>query len=207
MPRLNPTAERTKVNTAFLVIDLINDIVHEKGKIAACAPSVRDREVLSRTNRALDYARKRNWLVLLCKVGFSRDYLDQPKRSPFFGGLHKHAALQADTYGTSFHSELSVASADIIFTKPRVSPFYGTPLDAALRANRIERLVVCGVSTSWAVMSACRDAHDRDFDVVLLEDACAAVSEEEHSAATSLIRRIALVTTVDDLIAAQEADR
>ena len=194
------------MNTAILAIDLVNDIVYEKGKVAACASSVRDREVIPRINRASEYARKCKWLALLCKVGFSRDYQDQPKRSPLFGGLHKHDALQADTFGTRLHAELPVAPADIIFTKPRVSPFYGTPLDAALRANRVERMLICGVSTSWAITSACRNAHDRDFDVVLLEDACAATSEKEHSTTINLLRRIALVTSVNELIAAQETD-
>ena len=83
--------------------------------------------------------------------------------------------------------------------KPRVSAFYGTDLEPLLRANKVERLALAGVSTAWAVQATARDAHDRDYQVVIVEDACAAASEEEHQASMKLLSQIAKVVEVEDL--------
>ena len=89
--------------------------------------------------------------------------------------------------------------SDLVITKPRVSAFYGTNLDAALRARRIERLVVAGVSTTWAVESTVRDDHDRDYEVLVVEDACAASSAEEHDHSIRNLSRIARIVSVAEL--------
>jgi biuret amidohydrolase len=44
-----------------------------------------------------------------------------------------------------------------------------------------------------------RDAHDRDYQVVIVEDACAAATAEEHLASMSLLAGIATVLTSDGL--------
>jgi nicotinamidase-related amidase len=51
-----------------------------------------------------------------------------------------------------------------------------------LRSHKVERLILAGVSTAWAVRATARDAHGRDYQVVVVEDACAAASEEEQEA-------------------------
>ena len=37
---------------------------------------------------------------------------------------------------------------------------------ASLRAHKVKRLILAGVSTAWAVQATARDAHDRDYQVV-----------------------------------------
>jgi nicotinamidase-related amidase len=59
--------------------------------------------------------------------------------------------------------------------------------------------VIAGVSTPWAVQAAARDAHDRDYQVVVVEDASAAATEADHAASIGLLRRIARVVTVEEL--------
>jgi nicotinamidase-related amidase len=44
----------------------------------------------------------------------------------------------------------------MVVIKPRVSAFYGTDLESALRARKIERVVLAGVSTTWALQAAAR---------------------------------------------------
>lgn len=56
-----------------------------------------------------------------------------------------------------------MAPEDAVVVKHRISPFYATGLEAVLRAQRVERLVIAGVSSTWAVQAAARDAHDRDY--------------------------------------------
>ena len=50
-----------------------------------------------------------------------------------------------------------------------------------MRARAIRTVLVCGVVTSGCVESTIRDACDLDFDVVLIEDACADRRPEAHA--------------------------
>ncbi len=189
------------MNKALLVIDFINDIAHPDGRIAASAAQVIEQDAIAHANQALAHARAHGWLVVLIKVGFDEGYLLQPKGSPMFGRARQFGALSLADSGTDFHPELDVQPGDLVLTKPRVSPFYGTALELALRANRIEHLYVCGVSTSWAIQGAVRDGHDRDYAITILEDACAAADAAEHQASLRMLGRIAEIIKVAELAA------
>lgn len=158
-----------------------------------------ERNVVAAANRGLAFARSRGRLAVLVKVGFTSGDVDQPERSPLFGRVHDLGALDVDDAGTAFHPELHAELADLVIVKPRVSAFHGTPLDAALRARRIERLIIAGISSSWAVQNAARDAHDRDFEVWVAENACAAADDAEHQASMALLRTIAKVVTIEEI--------
>jgi nicotinamidase-related amidase len=132
--------------------------------------------------------------VILIKVGFDGGYLLQPKGSPMFGRANQFGALSLADSGTDFHPELDVQPGDLVLTKPRVSPFDGTALEPALRANRIDHLYLCGVSTSWAIQAA-----DRDYAITILEDACAAADASEHHGSLRMLGRIAEIITVAQL--------
>lgn len=80
-----------------------------------------------------------------------------------------------------------------------MSPFYGTALEPALRANHIDHLYLCGVSTSWAIQAATRDGHDRDYAITILEDACAATDATEHHTSLRMLGRIAKIIKVSQL--------
>jgi biuret amidohydrolase len=185
--------------TAFIGLDYIIDIVDPSGKIAGSAAQVRERGIIAKANEALKIAREKDWLGVLVKVGFSVNYKDQPKHSPLFGRANEFGALPLGERGTEFHPGLQADLADLVIVKPRVSGFYGTSLDAALRANRIERLVIAGVSSPWAVEATTRDGHDRDYEVYIAEDASAAATAEEHDSAMKRLARIARIINVDDM--------
>lgn len=187
------------MNTAIIVLDFINDIVSKDGKIPSCAAHAEERHAIQNANAALQTARKNHWLVILVKVGFSEHYLEQPKNSPIFGKANQLQALKLSTWGTEFHPQLEAAATDCIIVKPRISPFYATQLEAILSANHIQRLIICGVSTTWAIQAAARDGHDRDYEIVVLEDACAAASEEEHQLSMKQLSRIAKILTTKEL--------
>ncbi|RCS25529.1 cysteine hydrolase [Phyllobacterium salinisoli] len=187
------------MDTALVCLDYIIDIMHPDGKIARTAEQAAKRDIIAKANRALAIAGDKGWLRILVKVGFAPGYTDQPKHSPLFGRVDELGALALGSHGTEFHPDLDAASADLVIVKPRVDAFYGTNLDAALRARRIERLVVCGVNSVWAVESTVRSAHDRDYAVFILEDACASVDEAQHRSAMERLAAIAKIITVDDL--------
>ncbi len=136
---------------------------------------------------------------MLIKVGFDGGYQLQPKGSPMFGRTHQLGALSLADSGTDFHPDLDVPPGDLVLTKPRVSPFYGTALEPALRANHIDHLYLCGVSTSWAIQAAARDGHDRDYAITILEDACAAADATEHHTSLRMLGRIAEIIKVSRL--------
>lgn len=187
------------MNTAFIGLDYIVEITHPDGKLAASASQVRERGVIAGANRALQIAKQYDWLSILVKVGYAPGYVDHPGQSPMFRRAKEVGALAFGSQGVEFHPDLHSELSDLVITKPRVSAFYGTNLDAALRARRIERLVVAGVSTTWAVESTVRDAHDRDYEVLVVDDACAASSAEEHDHSIRNLSRIARIVSVAEL--------
>ncbi len=194
------------MNTALIVLDLINDIVHAEGKLAGggTAAQAAARNLVAANNAVIAHARARQWPVIFVKVGFSASYAEHPKDSPFFGKAHAAGALTLGAWGTALVDGLDVQPADSVVAKHRISAFYGTALEAILRAHRVNRVVLTGVSTTWAVESTARDAHDRDYQVIVVEDACAARSDDDHRHALKNLSAIATVTTVDALPALRE---
>ncbi|WP_323990921.1 isochorismatase family cysteine hydrolase [Nguyenibacter sp. L1] len=189
------------MSTAFIGLDYIMDIAHPSGKISSFAGQVEQRGIISKANQALEMAKAKQWLNILVKVGFGKGYVEQPKNSLLFGQAHKFGAIELGTTGTNFHPDLRVDLSDIIVEKPRVSPFYCTKLEAVLRSNKISRLIVAGVSSTWAVQSTVRDAHDRDYDILVLEDACAAATEEEHKTSMGDLGVISSIIKIENVSA------
>jgi nicotinamidase-related amidase len=187
------------MNTALIAIDYVIDIMHPEGKAARSAAHAAQRDVIGKINRALALAADKGWLRVLVKLGFDPRYLDLPRHSPLFGRMEALNALKLDERGSDFHPELKISGDHLVMVKPRVNAFYGTPLEAALRANAIQRLVIAGVSSTWAVQSTARDAHDRDYQVCILEDACAAGDDAEHQSSMQLLSSIARLIRVDEL--------
>lgn len=73
---------------------------------------------------------------------------------------------------------------DLVLDKQTLSPFNGTAVDQYLRNMGIENLIVAGVLTNGAVETTARNAGDRGFNAIVVEDACAALSPEDHEAGT-----------------------
>jgi len=71
---------------------------------------------------------------------------------------------------------------ELIVNKTTYGTFSSTGLDHRLRALGISSLVVGGVVTNVCVETTARDAADRGYQVVLLDDGCAAFSPEIHEA-------------------------
>jgi len=185
----------------YLVLDMMNDLVHADGPNgkAAYGEQVRTRHVLQNTRRAIDKARAAGVPVGFVRVGFSPDYRECPPNSPIFSGARKNGIFKLGTWGTETHPDLGQQSADFDIVKHRVSPFYGTTLEPILRAQGITRIVCSGISTNAVVQATVREGHDRDYEIVVVEDACCALSAEEHEAAMKNLQRFCRSTTSGDL--------
>ncbi|CEK11001.1 cysteine hydrolase family protein [Legionella hackeliae] len=186
-------------NTAVIVIDFINDIAHQNGKIAAAASFINSNRIIENTNKLIAIAREKNFLLLFVKVAFSQDYQECPEDSPVFGKIKELKALQLGTWGAEFHEKLATLPDDIVIVKHRVSAFYGTPLEIYLRTNHIETVLLSGVATNMTITSTAREAHDRDYKVVILEDACAAATEEIQKNSLELLSRVARIINLEQL--------
>lgn len=76
---------------------------------------------------------------------------------------------------------------EIVIVKTSSGAFNSTPLDQVLRNLRIENLIATGVVTNFCVETTVRDAGDRGFNVVLVDDACAAHSDEDQQHAMRIL--------------------
>lgn len=182
--------------TLFLVMDMMNDLVAADGFSARTyGVQVSERGVLEHAARAIAAARAAGAKVGYVRVGFSSDYREAPANSPIFSGARTNGIFQLGTWGTEVHPALAPQAGDFDIVKHRVSPFYGTALEPILRANGFSRIVMCGVSTNGVVHSGAREAHDRDYEVVVLEDCCAGVTPEEHAHAIACMGRYGRIVT------------
>lgn len=81
-------------------------------------------------------------------------------------------AARRDHSGNSWVEIVEPADDEWVCTKARASAFYGTTLDAYLRINQVQTVVICGGTTSGCVRASSIDAYSAGFDVVVAEDAC-----------------------------------
>jgi nicotinamidase-related amidase len=92
---------------------------------------------------------------------------------------------------------------DLVITKRQWSAFYGTELDLQLRRRSVETVVIAGVMTNFGVESTARDAWQRNYSVVIAEDACSSINPEMHDfAIASILPRVARVRATREIIQA-----
>ena len=181
--------------TVLILLDLINELIHDQGKFAerGYPTFVREHHVLENVSHAIAQARQRAIPIIFMRIGFSPDYVEWPETSPLLGPAREYGALQLGTWATEIHEDVERQPQDLVLTKHRVSAFYGTPLDLILRNLKAENLLLGGVSTDLVVQTTAREAHDRDYHVVVLEDLCGAGNLQEHEEAIRSLTKIAAI--------------
>jgi nicotinamidase-related amidase len=99
-----------------------------------------------------------------------------------------------------------VEAGDHVVTKKQWGAFTGTDLDLQLRRRGISTIVLTGVSTSIGVESTARHAYELGYNQILVEDAMAARSLEEHEYAVKRIfPRLGRVRSTEEVLAGLEA--
>jgi nicotinamidase-related amidase len=185
--------------SAVLILDFINDIVHLKGKFTATANFVHEHHVIDCANKVISKARQQSIPLIFVRVGFSEGYLECPMNSPLFKKAKEYKALQLNSWGTEFYENLDYQPQDFVVTKHRVSALYATSLETFLKANQIQHLILTGVSTDMAVQTTAREAHDRDYNVTIVSDACGTESMEFHVCTLKALEHIATILTSNEL--------
>jgi nicotinamidase-related amidase len=105
-------------------------------------------------------------------------------------------------------ASLAPATDELVIDKNTSSAFNSTGLEWLLRNMAVETLVVAGMATDMCVETTARDAADRGFDVIVVEDATATFFEHHHRAALSAFARVfGQVWSSAQVLAALDATR
>jgi nicotinamidase-related amidase len=183
--------------TALLVIDMQRDFCAPEGACALAGEDVGPlRAIVPLLTRVLAAARQRGLLVAHTREGHLPDLSDlsvaKRERSRAAGvdigapGPLGRLLVRGE-YGHDFIDELRPIPGEAIFDKPGFGAFYRTELDAHLRARGVEHLLLSGVTTQCCVHSTLREAVDRGYYCLTLEDCCAAFSRRWHDATMDII--------------------
>lgn len=186
---------------ALLVIDFINEIVDDKGRLSGkgYASFIREHNTFEKLNEAIGKFRSADLPVVFVRLAFKSDYNDQPKSSPVFGLAHQFGILADGTWSTEVCASVDQKDTDAMVVKNRVSAFHNTELTNLLRGKGVTDVYICAVATDLAAEAAARSAHDNDFNVTVIADACAAANIEDHQKSLAFLSKIATVTNVADL--------
>lgn len=84
--------------------------------------------------------------------------------------------------------ELCPLASEPIIDKPGRGAFAHTDFELLLRLKGVKNLIIAGVTTDVCVHTTMREANDRGFDCLLVEDACAASEKHLHDAAVQMVR-------------------
>ncbi|HUD27802.1 MAG TPA: isochorismatase family cysteine hydrolase [Novosphingobium sp.] len=182
---------------ALLVIDVQVDFVAPEGFCARAGADVSAvPAAVANIRRAVGAARAAGVPIVFVRLETSEEtdspaMLGHMERTGRGGGA---ALCRSGTPGCGYWG-VAPLPGDLEVVKSRYDAFLETPLDARLRQRGIGLLVMTGVSTDCCVDSTSRAAFMRDYDVVVLADACAAGSRENHEAALSALGRYAATVT------------
>jgi nicotinamidase-related amidase len=179
--------------TALVLIDLQHGIV---GMNVAPRPSS---EVVGRASQLAARFRETGGTVVLVNVANlpdGRDALSPTVDNP------PPAGKRPDNWA-QFVPELNQQASDLVITKRQWGAFYGTELDLQLRRRGIRTIVLAGISTNVGVESTARDAFERAYDQVFVEDAMASPSAEAHAATVKFtFPRMGRIRSTEQVLAA-----
>lgn len=156
-------------------------------------------EVLANSIRLAEACRRAGILVVLIRVGHDDNKMPHPapKTDASFG------AFRQGPDAKEIPAELGPRPGDVIVDKYNWGAFYGTNLDTHLRRRRIDTLIVGGLVTNVGVDTTMRQAQERGYHQVLVEDAAAAMSREEHDYVLRIIApRLSRVRRTDEVLEA-----
>ncbi|MDR3708872.1 MAG: hydrolase [Capsulimonadaceae bacterium] len=179
--------------TALVLIDLQRGITYRDVAPRSGA------EVVANAVKLTERFHELNATVVLVRVSFAGDGADRVHR-PIDAPLPQ--GTPPDGWD-QIVPELGPKSGDIVVTKRQWGAFYGTDLDLHLRRRGIETLVLGGIATSIGVESTARDAFERNYGLIAVEDAMADMSADAHAFTIShIFPRISRVRSTAQVIAA-----
>lgn len=189
-------------SSALLLLDLQNDFLHPNGAYGRAGQSSRDIAALPAKLQPLaELLRKKGGLIGATLFTLVPGRGGEPMISPHLKKLRPFLAkgdFAPGGWGQSLVDELQ--PADFAVEKIAFSAFYMSRLEWVLRMQGIKKLYFAGIVTNGGVASTVRDAHVRDFESIVLEDGCAAFSQDVHRAAIEGLRPVARIATIGEVL-------
>jgi len=190
--RLHPFERIEGANTALVVIDLQNAFM-----LPGMPAAVKDVcDIIPNVNRLATAVRGAGGTVVWVKMTLDGQ---REKWSVFFEhmGSPAHSAAEIKTLsrgdpGHELHAALAVLPQDLVVEKTRFSAFIqgSSDLDGILRRRGINTVVIAGTVTNTCCESSARDAMMLNYKTIVVSDANAAHTDDEHNATLANIIRI-----------------
>ena len=183
-------------STALIMIDMQRDFIEPGGFGEMLGNDVSLlRSAIAPCKAVLDAARRSGLLVIHTREGHRPDLADLHPAKRTRGGKTfigtdgpMGRILVRGEKGHDFIPELYPIEGEPILDKPGKGAFYETDLHLILEANGIRSLILCGVTTEVCVNTTAREANDRGYEVLVVEDAVASYFPEFHRVALEMIR-------------------
>ncbi|EUC15668.1 isochorismatase hydrolase [Burkholderia sp. BT03] len=186
--------------TALIIVDLQNDFVSEGGAYhRGGAASDAARALPLRVAPVARVLKQRGGFVKTSQFTLWPDAQGEPMISPHLRQLRPFLRRGDFVAGSNGHATVAALDdlVDVSVWKVAYSAFFNTQLDWVLRRAGIEVVAICGIVTNGGVASTARDAHMRDYRVLVLGDGCAASTQAAHDAALADLCTVGEVTTCE----------
>lgn len=186
----------------LLIVDLQNDFLHSDGAYAKAGKTSDAIAALpARVLPVADALRAAGGWVISTQFTLVPGKRGEPFIAPHLKKLRpflRQGDFSPGQWGHQLVDELQ--PADLTVEKVAYSAFFQTRMEFVLKKAGVKHLFVCGIVTNGGVASTVRAAHVRDFSVCVLNDGCAAFSNEAHQNALADMGSIASVKSCADVL-------